>query len=377
MGLFKNIKWTAMVFLLASVLLVGKSHAAASDSEKIKKKLQKQTLQQIKKGQKQEVKDKVSASKRASWFAYALRESSYEKRISTLDLDHEKVPVFLVPTENALRPLIKLKFSYPKEDWTLYDAEKKPLQKGDGDHEFVLYAFLKSRVSTVQLYAVGPNEELEEEVVYVYAPEAQEFKTSSVFESLVFRLGHTYYNYKQSGYGTFASNSLFLGLDYRSPEKGKSLGYYGNVGVTLYTYNSSPERRSTHFLEADAGLSYVVPLIKNPKYRSRLHFGLNTANLYTFEGEFGFEGLFGPSIGLRTEYFRSGANSFAASLTLTPYDFSDILGESRLKLSVDWTLNLRNLRRAQVGFAYSRYDFTSSPFEISADMFSLYFGMSF
>jgi hypothetical protein len=318
----------------------------------------------------------VKKSQKAMWIAHVLREKKESKKILKLDVVQTKVPVFLVPQNESFRPLVKLTFRHPDEGVKLLDANRIPIRYNEATKNYSLYAYLTSRVNTVKILAQGPGAEKQEETLYLFAPEAREFKTVNVFDSIQFTLGHTYLEYEQTTLGTYTAQSLMVGAKYLSPEKGMKLGYFGEIFSTIYSYTASPINESAQFLEARAGFTYVKKLFKNPRYRSRLSLGVSTINLFSL-ADLGFSGLFGPNLGLRTEFYKSGKNSFALDLHYTPYEIDDLFGERSIKMSLDWNRNLNNLRRSQIGFSYSDHTFTSGFESLEARLLSVYYSLSF
>jgi hypothetical protein len=324
---------------------------------------------------------KLLKSQKALWIAHVLRDKTAKTSVSDLKLEIDKLPVYLVPQGESFRPLVKLKLKYNKPGWSLFLSDKEPIRKTDDKGDYVVYAYLRSRISTINVIAIGPNRETESEVFYMFAPEAREYKMVSVFDSVYFSVGHSFLNYRQSSFGTFVSQALLVGVKYISPEKGFKLGYFADANLTLYTYKSSPIEENPQFFDARAGLSYLVKVTKNPKYRSRVTLGASTINLFSLGSPFGFSGLYGPNIGYRTEYYKSAKNSFAAEFQIAPYEFSDILSQKTVKLSLDWNRNLGSLRRAQFGLSYANHRFSETigvqTEKVNADQFNLYFGLSF
>ncbi len=354
-------------FFIICFLFVASSPSSALGQKKEPKK------------SKEEIKEEkqMRKSQRAMWVAHVLREKKEERQIKDLKIDNLKVPVFLIPKAESFRPLVKLKLEYNKEGWSLFDSTGAKIRRAEAGDEHSLYAYLNSRVSTVNITAKGPNEEESKETIYIFAPEAREFKTVRVFNSMQFYVGHSYLVYRQGSVGRFVSQSLLLGAKYISPEKGGKIGYLADVSSTVYTYDSSPIKRTSNFLEGRAALTYKKKLFKNPQLRSRFFAGVSTINLFSLGSQFGFNGLFGPNLGLRTEYYKSGVNSYSAELQYVPYEYEDPISERTLKLSLEWTKNLNNTRRAQLGFSYANHEFTSGADSFSADLVSLYFSMSF
>ena len=332
-------------------------------------------IKRLKKGSK--TPEMVKDSKRAAWYAYALRVKP-EDRIDGLNLKFVKLPVFLVPTEQSFRPLIQMRLLYERPGWMLFDGESFALEKiNNSQDEHLVYAFLNSRLSTVQIYAMGPEENLEKEKIYVFSPEAKEFKTASVFNSTIFSLGYANLNYKQSTFGTFIAHAIYLGVKYESPENGKRWGYYADVSGTLANIDTSPVNEPSNYLEAHGGMSYGVKLFKDFRYRSRLRLGLSTVNFFTYGRNFGFTGLFGPNLGLKTEFFKSGSKSYTAEIGLSPYSFSDIFNERTVRIEGGYNLNLKNLRRARLALEYSNTEFSFEIEDIQAHFFALKFGLGF
>lgn len=354
--------------LLILLMILG----GASTSFTAETKVEEKTKEELK------VEKKMRRYQKAMWIAHVLREKKDEKRMKGLGIGLLKVPVFLVPQAESFRPLVKLVFQFDRQDWTLLDSDGAEVRKvKNKENEYIIYAYLNARVSTVKLSAVGPEKAEEKETLYLFAPEAREFKTVSVFDSVQYYFGHTYLEYNQKSSGRYVSQSLLLGVKYLSPEKGRKFGYLADASSTVYTYSSSPLKNTSNFIEARAALTYKVKLLKDPKYRTRLSAGLGTINLISLGSAVGFKGLFGANLGLRTEYYKSGINSYSFGFEYMPYDFTDPISERTLKFTLEWTKNLDNLRLAQLGVSYADHSFTSGVDEITANLFSIYASMSF
>ena len=321
----------------------------------------------------------IKKSQKAMWIAHILRQKKSENIISELSLVQDKVPVFLVAQNETFRPLVKLNFSLRDKEWKLFDSNRLPLRYNEATKRYSLYAYLNSRVNTVDLVAENSQGEKKKETLYLFAPEAREFNTVNIFDSILYTIGHSYLEYEQSFFGTYVAQSLLIGLKYLSPAKGQKWGYYGEAFSTIYNYEVSPIDDNANFLEARLGLTYSKKLFKSPRWRSRFMLGLNTVNLFSLQ-DFGFSGLFGPNLGVRSEFYKSGKNSFAFEFQYTPYDFGDLIDERTAKISLDWNRNLKNLRRAQIGLSYSDHTFTSTGSakeQLKARLLSVYYGLSF
>ncbi len=361
-----------LIFIFFIGLLVAPSVSLSVEKKKSKKEIR----AELKKKRKYE--NEMRSSQRAMWIAHVLRQKKESKRIDDLKLDFLKIPVFLIPKAESFRPLVKLNIKYKRSGWSLFDSSGEALKKSNNSDDYVLYAYLNSRISTVELKAQGPSkDDLQSEKIYLFAPEAREFRTVAVFNSVQFFVGHTYLNYKQKSVGNYIANSLLLGAKYISPEKGEKLGYLADVSSTVYTYDSSPIQRSSNFLEGRVAATYKTKLFNDPKKRSRLFAGVSTINLFSLGSSFGFRGLFGPNLGLRTEFYKTAVHSYTAELQYTPYELDDPLGERGVKLSFEWNKNLDTTRRAQVGLSYANHEFGSGVDEFSAHLLNLFFSLSF
>ncbi len=327
--------------------------------------------------EKKTVEPEALKTKQALWVAHILRDKQAPSRLPELKLSQVQLPVYLVPQGESFRPMVKMKLDYNKPGWQLFLSDKEPVRRLDAEGTHVVYAYLRSRISTLFLTSVGPENEVQTETFYLFAPEAREFKMVSLFDSVFFSIGHSYLIYRQTSFGTFVSQAMLVGVKYITPEKGRKIGYFADANLTLFTYSSSPVDENPQFFDARAGASLLVKLTKNPKYRSRLTFGASTINLFSLGSSFGFSGLYGANFGLRTELYRSAKDSYSAELQITPYDFSDPFGERTIKLNLDWTKNLNNLRRLQYGLSYASHKFSDKNESINADQFNAFISLSF
>lgn len=321
----------------------------------------------------------ILKSQKAIWIAHVLREKKEDKVLSGLEVVQEKVPVFLVPKGDEFRPLVKLTFKYNGgQEVKLQDATRQLLRFNPATGTYTLYAYLSSHVNSVRITAVPERGERKSETLYIFAPEAREFKSVNLFDSIQFVLGHNQLTYRQTSaaFDEYKAQSLLLGIKYLSPENGKKLGYFADLHATVLAYSAEPIDDSAQFLEGRLGLSYSTKIFKNPRFRSRILFGLRTINLFSL-ADLGFTGLWGVNVGLKSEFFKSGKNSFAYELEYTPYDFGDPLRERTLKAGLEWNRNLNNIRRMQLGLSYSDNSFTDGLEKIRLGSASLYFGLSF
>ncbi len=345
-------------------MFIGAHQAIAQDEKKEEPK-------EISKEEKQ-----LMRAQRALWLAHILRDRSGKNIISDLKISKERIPVFLIPQNDSFRPLVKLEVEFNRPGWQLFIGDKLPMRK-QADGSFVLYAYLRSRLNAVEIRARNEQGAEEREILYLFAPEAREFKLVSPFDSVLFTLGHSFLVYEQTSFGTFVAQSLLLGVRYVSPDKGNTFGLLGDFTATVFTYDSSPIEQNPQFMEGRIGITYPVKLIKNPKYRTKLFLGASTINFVSYGSPFGFSGLYSADLGIRTTYYRNGQNSYSGEFHYSPIEFSDPLAESSFRLVLDWSMNLDNLRQAQLGFSYSNHRFKVGFEEIYIDAISVFGSISF
>jgi hypothetical protein len=315
-------------------------------------------------------------AQRALWLAHVLRDRTGQNIIKDLKISKDKIPVFLIPQDDSFRPLVKLEVEFNRPGWNLFIGDKLPMRR-QKDGSYVLYAYLRSRLNAVEIRAQNEQGAQEREILYLFAPEAREFKLVSPFDSVLFTLGHSFLVYEQTSFGTFVAQSLMLGVRYVSPDKGNSFGLLGDFTATVFTYDSSPIEQNPQFMEGRLGLTYPVKLIKNPKYRTKLFLGASTINFVSYGSPFGFSGLYSADLGIRTVYYRSGQNSYAGEFHYAPIEFSDPLGERSFRFVFDWSMNLDNLRQAQIGLSYSNHSFKVGFEDIYVEALSVFGSISF
>lgn len=325
----------------------------------------------------EELREQVLKTQRALWFAHVLRQEKTGVLIKDLKIEIEKVPVYLMARGNKVRPLVMVKMTYPEEQGELMVRPNVPLRKTKVPNERILYAYLKSPVSEVPLVVKKKNGEPEKETLYLFAPEARQFKIENPFKTTFLKLGMAWAFYQQTSYGTFVSSSMQIGLKYMSPEKGQRWGILGDIDLTVFTFDSSPEDLNPQFWEGLLAATMKYKVFKGPRWRSRILGGVNTIGVYDHGSPFGFSGLYGPTLGLRSEYYVNGRTSLAFEGYISGYSTEIIQFQDRtVKVGGYLSFHRDNLSQWIVGASYSSSVFTVGTEAIDHETILLNVGFS-
>lgn len=286
--------------------------------------------------------------KRTIWTAHVIRQRAQEYRISDLNFPEMKLPVVLIEKDNKLRPLVEIKGVYAKPDWALYDPTGMPLYVDPKTHEFRLYAYLNTRISEASLLARGPKGETQSEHVYIFAPDAMEFKIVTPYENFSVVAGLGTLNYSQTQYGEYASLNGSLGVQYVSPEP-KTFGYLGEANLTMLTLYSNPAEHGPQILEARADGTYRIPFTSNPQWRTHILLGADYESMLSNGSPFGFANLILPEVGMRTRFTQTSRKSWLGIARFQP--IGDVLGfrQYGLNLRLGREIILENNHRLELG----------------------------
>lgn len=319
---------------------------------------------------------KVLQAQKAVWLCHILRQKSEDKLITQMKFKTLKTPVFMVPSEEGMRPLVRLLVEFNEPGWKLFVGNKVPVRSTSDPNIYTVHAYLNSRISEVTF--VAQNEDGEKvETVYLFAPEAREYKITSPFDSVAFSLGYGNIIYEQTSYGIFNGKNLLIGVNYLSPEKGNKWGILADFQISFFTFQSEPEYLNPQVYEADAQLTYKVKLFSSPLWRSRLMAGVSTVGMYSHGADFGFSNLYGPSLSLRSEYYQSRNFSYSFEFTYATYDKISLTEDRAFKVKPAINFNLSNLRKMNLELAYSNHTFVSGFEEVVLELLGLNLGLSF
>lgn len=319
---------------------------------------------------------KIMKVQKELWFAHILRTRNTGSKIEGLEIPHKQIPVWMIPKGQSIRPLVRLKASLKDPSWRLFVGPNIPANPGGKEGEYLVYAFLNSRVSEVYFEARSPRGEVQKEIVYIFAPEAQEFKITSPLDAITVDVGVSQLVYIQSSFGVFTSESALLGLKYMTPENRSGWGVLANARMTVLTLSSSPIDANPQMVEGSFNMTKSHKIFGNPLIRSRLLFGVNTLSVLSHGSDFGFDFLPAPNLGVRSEFFYNARSSYAAEVHFIPY-LGIFEGEFGYNLMVSWNTTFRDTDRFSFSATYSNYAFQSGVEDITVGLLGLNLGFGF
>lgn len=312
--------------------------------------------------------------KKEFWLASVLREESSPNFLEHIEIQQKELPVFMVPKGESFRPLVRLRIQNKDPQETLFVGGREPKKE---QNISIVYAYLTSRVSEIVLESRSLKGTARQEKIYVFAPEASEYKVKSPFNAIFVSLGVGQLSYTQSSFGTFVSQSAVGGISYISPQKNGRWGYLGEAQFSLYTFNSTPIRRNPQFIDGRIGVTMKTSLLKSPKFRTRLFAGLSTSSLMPQGSPFGYSGLFAPNIGLRGEYFAGKDNSYIFEGYLSSYKDFQFFDERGLVLRGSYETTWSEFRRIRYSLQSSSHVFKQKFERLNLQMFMFLVGLTF
>lgn len=325
----------------------------------------------------QETEPPSTQTQRASWVAHVLRKSSSGPPLIGLSFPVQQLPVFMVQSKGALRPLVELRGVFQRPGWRLYLQNKAEARKGRKPEEFVLYAYLNGRISEVSLTARNAEGKTQTEVIYLFAPEAMDLKVASAWDAIMLGFGLASFSYAQTTYGTFAATMGMLSAQYVSPEIWGKLGVYSDLDLTFLTLESSPIEANPQVIEAKLDATYLVRLGSNPKVRWRLVGGMSYLTMSSNGSPFGFADLIAPDFGLRMQYYRNQSSTIIGDLRLGLLEDPTLDANRSLNLTFTWSKLLKSLHRLDLGIEFMSYNFTPEPLtNIGIETYSIKLGYS-
>lgn len=315
-------------------------------------------------------------TRKTSWIAHLLRRTPLNLRLKTLEFSDTQIPVLLIARPGNLRPLVEVKGVFSRSGWTLF-AQNSPVSQSAGKNEFKFYAFLNGRISEVILTAKGPQGEVEEERVYLFAPEAQEFTLVSPWNSVVIGAGFSSVDYTQTGFGNYLAYTGSISARYSTFDAPTQLSYYGSLDFTALTLASQPTQSNPQFIEARFNAAWMLPYSPNQAWKTQVIGGGMYSTMLSNGSDIGFSNLIAPELGLRTRYVISGFDALISDfryvfLGSTP-DFSD----RGFLLNLTFSRTLLNSHRAELGLTYTNYGYQAGDnVRVSFGILSLILGYS-
>lgn len=310
------------------------------------------------------------------WEANVLRERNPEApRIANLFFPVTKIPVMLVPRSDGLRPLVEINGLYRRPGWSLFYANGIPLAIAADDGGFKIFAYLNAKINEVSLIAKGPNGEVESERVFVFAPNAQEFRLMSPFDSVVLNIGLSHLNYMQSGEGNFRSVTGLISAQYNKPETESRFGFLSRADLTVLTFDSTPIDRSPQLLQAYINGSYRFFKERDRQLQAHVLLGPSYWTMFSRGSPFGFSNLVALGFGVRLRYATSAKTAWNFEFRYAPIKEPEKLEQRGYDLSLSWSKILPSLHRFETVLGFSDFGYKATiEKEIHSNLFAIKIG---
>lgn len=314
--------------------------------------------------------------RKTSWLAHLLRRTPDNLRLKTLAFSETQIPVLLIARPGNLRPLVEVRGKFGRPGWILY-VQNTPVAQAAGSDDFKFHAFLNGRINEIVLTAKGPGGEVEEERVYLFAPEAQEFTLVSPWNAIVVNAGFSSVDYTQTGFGNYLAYAASIAARYSTFDAPTQISYYGGLEFTALTLASQPEQSNPQFLEARGGAAWMIPFAPNQRSKSQILAGGFYATMISNGSQIGFSNLIAPEIGIRTRYILSPFDALISDFRLvvlnSEFDFVD----RGYLASLTFSRNLINQHRIELGLNYSNASYQAGEnARVSYGVLSLMLGYS-
>lgn len=319
---------------------------------------------------------KNNSSQKVSWAAHILRQKEVPQ-LTGLSFFSKNVPVVLAAKNEELRPLIELKYEYNRPDWKIavQGAPGKPFNIEK--NIYVLHAFLNSQINEIVFSATGPNGEKEQEVVYIFAPEAQEFQIVSTWTSLVGYLGIANLIYEQTGFGVLNTKSMALGLNYATLDSSSLFGFLANAQMTVATFQSEPVAANPQLIEARLAGTIRLPLSEQTRWRHKASLGANHLSLLSNGSPFGFSALIAPELGFISQYYKNTRVSYISELRIVFLKNANFKNQRGLHGTFTLAETLKSGRKQDIFLRLSTTDYEEAKQRLAVHFFSLNLGYSF
>ncbi len=301
--------------------------------------------------------------RKTAWTAHLLRRTPENLRLKTLEFPETKINVLIIARNDSLRPLVEVNGVYNRPGWVLF-AQNVPVSQAATGSQFKFYAFLTARINEVVLTSRGPNGELEEERIYLFAPEAQEFQLVSPWNAVTLAAGVSSIDYFQERFGNYLAYTGTLSARYSTFDGPRQLGLYAGLDLTTVTLASQPVDRGPQFLDLRIDGTVTMPF--NPQYSFKVQglFGLNYLTMFANGSPFGFSDLLAPELGFRGRYILTATEAMIADLRysfLGNLNADNPFADGGLLFAFTWSRTLLNSHRLDFGVNYSFQSYHPEP----------------
>jgi hypothetical protein len=294
------------------------------------------------------------------WTAHILREKDPKLRLQDLYIHEAKVPIMLVAREGGFRSLVEVRGRFSRSGWTL-SAGTDPVRFTTPEGDFSIPAYVFGKVSEITLTAIGPNKEMMIERVFIYAPEAKEFKRVSPFDAVLIGIGGGFLHYSQTGSVYFKS---FTGLVYGKvdwPNTEAKYSVYVSAEATGVTIDAAPLDVGPQLVRGKADFVYRRPKNSLSRWRMEYLVGVSYLTFISNGSPFGFSNLIAFEGGVRARYTAGPKTQITLEARYIPIKDPFGFENKGMDFEFTWSRILPNVHRFDLGFSYYNFNYHPDP----------------
>lgn len=311
----------------------------------------------------------------APWKAHILRQTEVPT-IEGLTFLSKEVVVRLIPHGAELRPLVEIKGRFDRSDAKLQVGGQDPVWSRTDPKDFSVYAYLNSQISEVAFQIKSTSGEPQTEIVYLFAPEAQEFQVVSTWESVSLGLGLSAITYEQSSFGTFKGLSGLLRARYESPDSGRRWSQIADGSLSVWSLHSSPIAANPQVIDGFWALGYRPTWGERGRTRHTITTGIHASAVYSNGSPFGYGMILAPEIGWRAKFYHDTRQTFSGEIRAVLLRNPEFDRQRQFSLRGTWNQTLRSLRQREIGLGLSDLNFETETHRVRLFLITAHLSLS-
>jgi hypothetical protein len=290
------------------------------------------------------------------WTAHILREKDANLRLPDLYIHEAKVPIMLVAREGGFRSLVDVRGRFNRPGWMLY-VGKEPVRITTPEGDFSVPSYVFGKVSEVAFTAVGPNKQTSTERVFIYAPEAKEFKQVSPFDAILIGIGGGFLHYSQTGSVYFKSLTGLVYGKLNWPNTEAKYSVLVGAEATGVTLAAAPIEVGPQLVRGKVDFVYRRPKNSLSRWRMEYLLGLSYLTMISNGSPFGFSNLIAFQGGVRAHYTAGPKTSITLEARYIPIKEPFGFENKGMDLEFTWSRILPNVHRFDLGFSYYNFNY--------------------
>ncbi len=312
--------------------------------------------------------------KKTSWAAEIIRRQNETNKIDKLEFLVSTVPVYLMNNQNRFRPYVEIDIIYPDLSKELFIGKRKLVRMPD--QKFRLSFYLTSKINQLALesrpikkkpkegepaQAFDPKaveDKIENEVIFIQSPDAQEYKQTDPLNILRVALGGSLLTYTQTNYDDYSAWMAWLGLSYQSPVVAYNLGWQADLEGTVFAVKTSKSNVAPQVYHGVLMGYFKFDREMNSDMDYSAFFGLDYLTMQSNGAGFGIKDLISPRFAFSARKIINEKEDWILKFGLSPAKVNlDNVGFD-FDISKSWLQD--NLRRLEVGLKYQQYRITDA-----------------